>query len=413
MPPERRRRGDVIAITVITVVLLVAGGLIWANSPVANTVAQEAQVPVAAPPTWTGPAPAAFREAWQAPSGATPVPVVAGPAVVTGDGSAVSGRDASTGAEAWSYRRNIPLCTVTAAFPNSDKGGGQVLALFDNGTGWCSELTSLRPDTGAQVGARNPDLRPGTRLLSNGSLVAGTGATYLEVFRNDLVQTLEYGDIVTPVEHDNQEHADCTNGSVVLGNERLAVVQRCPDDPDDQLRSVNPAGKEDETPEERYTVDLPSDSATVLVATPKRAVVAVPGPSRLIVFDDAGIEVATVPLDVPEADLPPVPPGRTPTVETDGQRYYWWSGSRTVALDAVELTPVWTVPGTLGPAVPYGESLLVPVPDGLAELDPASGAVLRTIPVIRPAGMNSVRLAVLGDVLLEQRGPVLAALVPA
>ncbi|MEJ3656755.1 PQQ-binding-like beta-propeller repeat protein [Actinomycetes bacterium KLBMP 9759] len=413
MPPERRRRGDVIAIAVITVVLLVAGGLIWANSPVANTASREAATLVVAPPPWTGLAPAAFREAWQAPSGATPAPVVAGPAVVTADGSTVAGRDARSGAEAWDYRRNLPLCTVTSAFPSSDKGGGQLLALFDNGNGWCSELTALRPDTGARVGARNPDLRPGTRLLSNGSLVAGTGATYLEVFRNDLVQTLEYGDIVTPVEHDKQPHSDCTNASIVLGTERLAVVQRCPDDPDDQLRSVNPAGKEDETPEERYTVDLPSNSATVLVATPKRTVVAVPEPSRLIVFDDAGIEVATVPVDVPATDLPPVPPGRTPAVETDGERFYWWSGSRTVALDAAELTPVWTVPETLGPAVPYGDSLLVPVPDGLAELDRASGNVLRTIPVTRPAGTNSVRLAVLGDVLLEQRGPVLAALVPA
>jgi hypothetical protein len=97
-------------------------------------------------------------------------------------------------------------------------------------------------------------------------------------------------------------------------------------------------------------------------------------------------------------------------VESDGERVHWWTGSATVALDARDLTPRWTLPGALGPAVPYAGGLLAPVPDGLAVLDAARGTTLRTIPVARPGG--PVRLASLGEVLLEQRGAEVAALRP-
>jgi hypothetical protein len=73
----------------------------------------------------------------------------------------------------------------------------RALALYRNGT-WCSELTSLNPDTGTRDRQRNPDVHPGTRLLDGGSLVTATGPTYLEVFRSDLVRTVEYGDVPTP-----------------------------------------------------------------------------------------------------------------------------------------------------------------------------------------------------------------------
>ena len=90
---------------------------------------------------------------------------MAGPVVVTGDGDAVAGRDALTGEVRWTYTRDIPLCTVGAGFPDHD--GGRALALYRNGT-WCSELTSLNPDTGTRDRQRNPDVHPGTRLLDGG-----------------------------------------------------------------------------------------------------------------------------------------------------------------------------------------------------------------------------------------------------
>jgi hypothetical protein len=77
----------------------------------------------------------------------------------------------------------------------------------------------------------------------------------------------------------------------------------------------------------------------------------------------------------------------------------------------VSLTPQWIVPDALGPAVPYADGLLVPVPDGLRVLDATTGAAVSTIPVARPAG--PVRLATIGEVLLEQRAGEVVALRPA
>ena len=54
----------------------------------------------------------------------------------------------------------------------------------------------------------------------------------------------------------------------------------------------------------------------------------------------------------------------------------------------------------------------MPVPDGLALLDTATGDVERTLAVPRPDPGTPVTSAVLGDVLLEQRGPELVALRP-
>jgi hypothetical protein len=83
-----------------------------------------------------------------------------------------------------------------------------------------------------------------------------------------------------------------------------------------------------------------------------------------------------------------------------------------VALDELDLTPVWTLPDALGPGTDYAGRLLVPVPAGLALVDGATGKVDRTLAVARADARAPVASAVLGDTLLEQRGPDLVALRP-
>jgi hypothetical protein len=53
---------------------------------------------------------------------------------------------------------------------------------------------------------------------------------------------------------------------------------------------------------------------------------------------------------------------------------------------------------------------VLPVPNGLVELNPADGRVLRTVAVNRGDYQGPVTLAALGPVLLEQRGPTVVAL---
>jgi hypothetical protein len=413
--PERRRRGDVIAVAVIAVVVLVGAVVLWRTSPVVATTDSTAATPIAAPPR-AGDVPAGFAEAWRAASGATPAPVVSGPAVVTADGSTVIGRDAVSGAERWRYSRDIPLCTVGSGFPSADNGAGRLLALYQGPTGWCSELTALRPDTGARAASSNPDVHPGTRLIADGTFVAATGSDYLEVWRSDLVRTLEYGAVPTPVQVGVQPRTGCTYGSTALMQSRLGLIERCPGETTDRLTVVTPDGSGGaEKPQVEFSVPLPpsalpSAGATVVALSADRVAVALPAPTRLMILDRTGRQIGLISLDVPDADL-----ARSVAVaptSTDGNRVYWWTGSATVALDAADLAPVWTAPGTLGPAVAYGTGLLAPVPGGLVELDPRRGTVLRTIPLPGAGGTAPVRLAVQGDILLAQRGSEVVAYRP-
>ena len=412
-PPERRRRGDVIAIVVIVVVVTAAATGLAVTSPHAHTVSIPAAAPVAYPPPAAA-VPSGFVEVWRARSAATPVPVVAGPVAVTGDGGTVAGRDAGTGEVRWTYARDLPLCTVGTGFP--DRDGGVALALYRHGD-WCSELTSLHPDTGDRDRQRNPDVRPGTRLIEAGSLVAATGERYLEVFRSDLVRTVEYGQVATPRQLARQPRSTCAAAGFAATTGRLAVLQRCPEEDVERLSVIDPDGAEADKPQEEFSVPLTASGATLVAVSDDRVAVALPDPPRLQVLDRAGGPVATVGLDVPAGDLARPPAGGVAavtaggTVTGDGDRLYWWTGSRTVALDPLDLTPLWTLPDTLGPGAEYAGSLLVPVPDGLAVVDGTSGTVTRTLPLPRP-DRTPVASTVLGDVLLEQRGPELVALRP-
>jgi hypothetical protein len=411
--PERRRRGDLVAAAVIAVLVIVGATVLWRTSPVVGTTDSVATAPIAAPPSASR-VPTTFTEAWRAPSSATTVPVVAGPAVVTADSATVVGHDALTGAEGWRYSRDVPLCTVAAGFPDADAGAGRLLALYEGPTGWCSELTALHPSTGARAAASNPDMRTGTRLLADGSFVAATGTDYLEVWRSDLVRTLEYGAVPTPVQVGVQPREGCAYGSSALMASRLGVIERCPDEPTDRITVVKPDGAESEKPEVQFSVLLPSAGATVVALSADRVAVALPNPARLLILDQAGEQVALIALDVPDADVAgaTAPPGGPAAVTADDQHVYWWTGTHTVALDAVDLAPAWTAPATLGPAVAYGGSLLVPVADGLAQLDRQRGTALRTIPLKRADRAAPVRLAAIGEMLLEQRGSEVVALRP-
>ncbi|HVL84350.1 MAG TPA: hypothetical protein VM367_08735 [Pseudonocardia sp.] len=408
--PERRRRGDIAAAASIVLLLVVGATLLWRSGDAAGTVSVTAEPPLVAPPA-AQVVPAGFVEAWRAPSAATPEPTVAGPAVVSAHGSVVLGRDALTGGVRWSYGRDLPLCTVGAGFPRADDGIGRVLALHASGD-WCSEMTALRPDTGARAAQRNPDARPGTRLVSSPGFTALAGDDHVEVVRSDLVETLQYGAVQAPAQPGRQPRSGCTFPSVALAGARVGVLERCPGEATDRFTVLAADGSDGaDTPQEEFSVLLPAAGAVLVALSEERAAVALPGPARLLLLDRSGREVGLLPLDVPDADL-----ARSHPVTADAAdgRVLWWTGSRTIALDGTELAPVWTLDGTtLGPGTEYAGRLLVPVDAGLAVVDTERGTVERTIDVGRGDADAPVRLASLGEVLLELRGPELVALRPA
>ncbi|MGH3978302.1 MAG: Rv3212 family protein [Pseudonocardiaceae bacterium] len=400
--PERRTRADLTAVALISALLLTAVAAVWWSSDARSTTLRAAATP--GPGTQPPPAtavPVSLAEAWRAPSEATPQPVVPAGTVVTGQAGEVSGRDLVTGEVRWSYRRDLDLCTVAEAF-------SRVLAVYHRGSS-CSEVTALEPAEGARGPQRTGPLDGATRLLFEGGGVIATGERYVEAWRSDLVRTLEYGAVPTPVNPGAQPRSGCNYGSFGVVSGRLGLIERCPGEPADRLTVLRSDPEEADRPEAEFSTLLGGRDADVVELTRDRIAVALPHPARLVVLDGKGRRVAEHPLQVPAADLRGDPPGGVARVTAGTRGSYWFTGSSTVAL-STDLRPLWIVPGTLGPGTVVAGRLLVPVPGGLAVLDTRSGRQLGLLPVDRGGWSGPVATASVSGVVLEQRGETLVAL---
>ncbi|MGH3873364.1 MAG: Rv3212 family protein [Pseudonocardiaceae bacterium] len=420
--PERRTRLDLIVAVVAAVGVLAVSAALWWASDARHTVAVTApglagQIPP------NGQLPAALEQAWQASSPATPVPLVQDGIAVTGGGGVVTGRDLVSGGVRWSYQRNRPLCTVAAASRHP-------VAVYQRG-GTCSEVTALAWADGRRGAQRTGPVEAPTRLAASGNRVVAGGRRYLEVWRSDLIRTLAYGRLPTPVKPGAQPRPDCTHGSMALGpafepgaaepegaaesgrtgrsRKRLAVIEQCPGERV-RLTVQRTDPHEADQPEVDFSTLLGGTQARVVTLSVDRVAVALPDPARLVVLDMQGKAVAEHPLAVPSSDLQGDPPGGLVELTVTPIQVYWFTGSATVALDVVDLRPRWTRPGSLGPGTEAAGRLLVPVPGALAILDPATGQQVGALPVDRGGYRGPVGTASSGGVILEQRGDTLVAL---
>jgi hypothetical protein len=413
-----RRRSDYLALGLIVVVVLGLTALVWGTSDVGATVSQTAPSAGASVPAEPDAVPGRLREVWRAPSGATPRPVVAGSSVVTGDGGTVTGRDPLTGKWRWRYTRDIPLCTVAVEWSKVltvyHKYGGLLPSDAQQAHGNCSEVTALNSTTGARKEQRNGNAELGTRLVTDGNYVTTTGSRLLDTWRSDLVQTSEYGKVPDTRNPGRQPRSGCTYGSVTEGGDNIGVIERCPGDATDRLTvysAVNPDDDEADRPDVKYTLELPGKRARVVAMTDDAVAVALPDPSRLLIYATSeDKQLASYPLDVPATDLNTDPPGHLVPVVRGSVAMYWYTGSSTVALDPDDFRPLWTIKDTIGPAVEFAGRTLLPTPAGLAVLDMDTGQRLRDIPVDRGGYRGPVEPATIGPVVLEQRGAKLVAL---
>ncbi|PZS37610.1 MAG: hypothetical protein DLM62_18265 [Pseudonocardiales bacterium] len=393
---------------VAVAVIAVAAALWWA-SDARHTTLDTAAGPAPGHTTsaaGSGLLPTALTEAWRAPSPATPVPLAADGTAVTGAAGVVAGRDLYTGAVRWSYRRDRTLCTVAAAFHH-------VVAVYQRSE-TCSEVTALGWIDGRRGPQRTGPVEAPTRLVAAGNQVAATGRRYLEIWRSDLVRTLAYGRLPTPVQPATQPRPDCVHDSMALsdaklGGGKLAVVEQCPGERV-RLTVQRSDPKEPDHPEVTFSTLLSGPQAQVIAVSGERVAVALPDPARLAVLDGQGKEVAEYPLAVPDADLRGNPPGGLADVTQTPTEIYWFTGSATVALETGDLRPRWTRAGSLGTGSEVAGRLLLPVPGALAVLDTTTGQQLGALPVDRSGYRGPVGTAGSGGVVLEQRGATLVAL---
>lgn len=277
--PERRRTSDLVAVALLLVAAVAAGTLVWLRSDARATVSEPAPRPLTAEEP-ADHVPAELHEAWRAPSAATPVPVIAGPAAVSAEGNEVVGHDPVTGQPRWRYARDLPLCTVGSEW-------GRALAVYRKQQN-CSEVSSLQGRTGVRGPARNSDAEFGTRLLSDGTYVTATGHRVLNTWRSDLVRTQQYGIMPALKNPDNNlQRPHCSYGSTAVGNGRIAVIETCPQEPSKRLTVLKAHPDDNEKPEQVFSTLVGGQDALAVAVTSSRTAVFLRDQNRLVVFNNS------------------------------------------------------------------------------------------------------------------------------
>ncbi|WP_051021195.1 Rv3212 family protein [Nocardia araoensis] len=390
----------------IAVLVVVAAAVVWVRGDAHGTesVTASSTVPT---PVAADQLPTSLRELWHAPDRASARALVSGGVAVTGDDDTVTGRDPRTGEQLWKYRRDMPLCGLEGQY-------GMVIAVYRDERG-CSQATMLAGDSGARRTARSSYMDRDVHLSADGTYLLAQGPQRLEMWRSDLVRTVEYGFVDAPVNVKTQPRKGCTLLSSGSSPSRLAVLERCPADPAERLTVLNPAPKDNTVPEEygSHVLSGPgSDSAEarVLAVSDSRVVLyfpAAPGaeqlPPRLAVYDGNGNPIVVHQLSAPLS--------QTATTTRIGSAYLVFTGNSVIALNGSTFDPLWTAGGALGSPALMAGKLLLPTTGALAVLDPATGAEAGRIPVDRPGYTgNPIALTVIGNTVLELRDGDLHAL---
>jgi len=201
LAPERRTRSDLIGALALALAVVVAVTVVWLRSDAHGTTSVTADTSL--PPLSTSVLlPDILKQTWESASADSTAPITVGNAVVTADGSEVIGRDPATGEEVWRYARNIPLCGAIGSWD-------RVVSVYQDDRG-CSQVTSLVADTGARKDQRNSDADSAVSLSADGTYLISRGSERMELWRSDLVRTLEYGRVDAKVNPNKQPRTGCT-----------------------------------------------------------------------------------------------------------------------------------------------------------------------------------------------------------
>ncbi len=341
METARRRRIDRIVAAAIAVLVILAAVVVYLRSDARATSSQTGSaVPAPESPSAL---PSALTQSWSLATDPE-LGAVASPygVVVTADATSVTGHDAVTGEARWSYgRSNAPLCAVgsgdTDASGVTKRGKVRGIMVVSEINDFCSQVMLLDPDTGERHRYRTSPNQPAGGLAFGGPYAAWMGPSLVELWRDDLVRTIQYGDQPNPPKPTNPQ-PDCAFTDIGLSDEQFATVEHCPDVGPNAQVVINwatpdsapdkPDGQDVFKHDPRARIDTGSPAARIVGVTADRVAVLVAAPlPAVVVYDAAGQETSRTPVDVPAeqivaADDPDTPEVRiTPSVRNGDARY--------------------------------------------------------------------------------------------
>ncbi|MDV8000861.1 PQQ-binding-like beta-propeller repeat protein [Rhodococcus sp. IEGM 1408] len=409
---ERTTRRDLITAGIIALVMIVAAAVVLLSGSAARSEFRtaDAEQPVYGP---TVEAPTSLQPLWTHGSGGTGAPLTTkgNLVTVTEDGTLV-GRDAGSGEERWTYSNAGRFCAATFY-------ADSLVAAFDGASG-CSDVTSVDPTSQQYESTRQSDFPDAMELGSTWKHALALSPQRLEIWRDDLVRTVEYGAVSAPQEAGMQPRTGCTLGTADLTDERFVVSERCPGEDSERLTFSKTVPEDNRKPEELASAPTGADGLWIIEVSDE-GVLALRNQGA-----DWTVDWFTSPTQRQTVLILGGEPARKPSLDTvsgdDGQAR-WFDGAQAHAFDTSSGAQLWASPAT-GPGLTGGWSpdpeaatagpwVLLPLPDGFSLLDRASGTELRPL-ASTPLPGEGVResvtgLAQIGDILYERRAGAIHA----
>lgn len=323
-------------------------------------------------------------------------PLVAAGLVITNDTRTVRATN-QDGSEAWSYsRKNDDICSLGTAW-------NKVVVTYRTGVG-CGDVVSIDAATGQYANTRSAINSEDVVSVTSNDRIGTVSTDRIDLWRSDLVRTVEYGDVEAPQESDMQPNADCTISSALTRTENVALTESCPNESGTWMRLMKATPEDSRKPEITTNVQLPEDGARLVAIGQEAATAYVPGPTpALRSFDKTGTETATRTV----AESPAVTEGTTPFAPATADLPHhmtWFDGTRLYLFTPTELKVDRVFEDAIGTPVAVGERMLMPTKEGIAVVDWTTGETERTIPVDRGGYSGPVYLAMAGTTIVESRG---------
>jgi outer membrane protein assembly factor BamB len=363
--------------TAVTLVVAAVAVLLWRTSDAAatsSTTASPAAVPDEAPA-------AEVSQAWSAATGPTPWRVVESGRVLVTDEHGLAMLDATTGEEAWHYRRsNARLCDATAT-------NGVVIAVFRTNSR-CNQAVAFTAATGVRAWYRSVRFRTDVELTSTDRILLASSPTGIVT--------------IDPTGNNTRWRYAPSDGCRLVGSDvgssGVVVLQRCEDTDALQVRLLDGFGGD-----VIWTRDVDTGGNTARLAGVDRLVDVVIG-DRLQVISPADGSLLN------ELALPALDAGQDvstePLYQTGiGDVALLWARGTVYALDQATGLPRWSLPALGLPSMgatgqdAADTSVTVPEDGAFVQRSLADGTELGR--VSRPDDVpTGGRTAVLGPVLV-------------
>lgn len=323
--------------------------------------------------------------------------------LITHEGDTLRAADAY-GGTVWTYqRRDADLCSLGTAW-------NKIVATYDVGNG-CGDVVAIDAVTGQYSDTRSARNSEQVIPIVSNDRVGTVSAERVELWRSDLVRTVEYGDVDAKQEPNLQPHEDCAVTSALTRTETMAVTESCPDSPDSTwLRIQNATPEDARSPEISKDIEINNPGARLIAYGQEAAAVFLPGDApRIVSYNFEGDKLSSTDVEPSKAITNSASPF-APAISDLPHHMTWFDGERLYLFTPTELKVDHVLEQAVGTGIAVGERLLVPTEEGIDVVDWATGQTERSIPVDRDGYTGPISLTLAGTAIIEQRGNTAVAL---